>query len=260
MQVINVYKPIGKTPFQVVQQFKKIHPEFQNTKIGYAGRLDPMAEGVLILLIGDTNKEKKDFEGLEKKYEFESIFGFETDSYDLLGKVNLEKNDYKTIKKKDILDTLDSFRGEITQSYPPFSSVRVNGKPLLYWAFHNKLNEITIPQKKVIINDITLNDLKTISSEDLYKNIIERVNSVMGNFRQQEILNQWRIFFETNTKKHFQCMKASLYCSSGTYVRSFVNEFAKKLHITATTASIKRLAVGDFTLKESVNLFKVNRE
>lgn len=80
-------KPIGKTPFEVIQEIKKSHPELKNTKIGYAGRLDPMAEGLLLLLIGEENKKKHAYENLNKTYECEIFFGFATDTYDLMGMI-----------------------------------------------------------------------------------------------------------------------------------------------------------------------------
>jgi tRNA pseudouridine55 synthase len=67
-QVITVNKPIGLTPLQAVTQFRKKFPLYASEKIGYAGRLDPMAEGLLLLLVGDNNKTKEQYEQLDKEY------------------------------------------------------------------------------------------------------------------------------------------------------------------------------------------------
>src|SRR4051812_2270372 len=87
-RVINVYKPIGFTPLQVIEKLREKFPEYKNVKIGYAGRLDPLAHGVLLLMIGDATKEREKYLGLDKSYEFEAVLGVSTDSYDVLGLVN----------------------------------------------------------------------------------------------------------------------------------------------------------------------------
>ncbi len=252
-QVITVNKPIGLTPLQAVTQFRKKFPLYASEKIGYAGRLDPMAEGLLLLLVGDNNKTKEQYEQLDKEYIFEAVFGFETDSYDLLGKVQLETGD-KHVSESQLLNKLERFKGKITQTYPPFSSVRVNGKPLFHWAFHNKLDSITIPQKKVSIYTISLLNLDTISAELLQKDIFSKIAKVDGNFRQKEILENWNIFFKQNNKQTFSIVKASIHCSSGTYVRSLVKNLGESLATKATTYSIKRIKVGTYTLDDSLSI------
>ena len=84
-KIINIYKPISLTPLQVVEKFKEQFPEYAESKISYAGRLDPLAEGVLILLIDEENKNREKYQRLDKEYEFEVLFGVATDTYDLLG-------------------------------------------------------------------------------------------------------------------------------------------------------------------------------
>ena len=56
-KILSVYKPLYLTPYQLIQQLKKNYPEYANEKIGYAGRLDPLAHGVLLLMIGEENKK-----------------------------------------------------------------------------------------------------------------------------------------------------------------------------------------------------------
>ena len=87
-KVVNVYKPISPTPLQVVEKFREKHPEYAESKISYAGRLDPLAEGVLLLLIDKENKKREKYQKLDKEYEFEVLFGAATDTYDLLGIVD----------------------------------------------------------------------------------------------------------------------------------------------------------------------------
>ena len=64
--ILHLYKPIGVTPFQLIQQFRIEHPEYQDIKLGYAGRLDPMADGLLLVLVGEENKKRKQYEEMLK--------------------------------------------------------------------------------------------------------------------------------------------------------------------------------------------------
>jgi tRNA pseudouridine55 synthase len=85
IRTIILYKEISETPLECVKRFVKSNPEFENIKMGYAGRLDPMAKGLLLILVGDENKNKIKYEKLDKEYVFEVLFGISTDSYDILG-------------------------------------------------------------------------------------------------------------------------------------------------------------------------------
>ncbi len=85
MKIYNIYKPLGKTPLEALRKLrakKKISPEHSLT---YAGRLDPMASGVLIILQNADQKNKEYFLILGKTYDVEFLFGFSSDSFDLLG-------------------------------------------------------------------------------------------------------------------------------------------------------------------------------
>src|SRR5262245_8184953 len=84
-KVLPIYKPVCLTPNQLIEQLRNKHPEYQNEKIGFAGRLDPMAHGLMLLLIGYENKNRTEYLNLDKTYYFKILLGVETDSYDLLG-------------------------------------------------------------------------------------------------------------------------------------------------------------------------------
>ena len=89
--VFNIHKPLGISPLDTIKTLKENHPELKGEKMTYAGRLDPMAEGVLLILAGKTVYEKEKYLKLDKEYEGEILFGFETDTYDILG-LPKEKN------------------------------------------------------------------------------------------------------------------------------------------------------------------------
>jgi tRNA pseudouridine55 synthase len=82
---IILYKNRGETPLECILRFKKENPDYMNDKMTYAGRLDPLAEGLLLVLVGDECKNKEKYLKFDRKYEVEGTFWFCTDIYDLLG-------------------------------------------------------------------------------------------------------------------------------------------------------------------------------
>jgi tRNA pseudouridine55 synthase len=138
--VFLVHKPIGMTPLQAIQKFKKKRADLAKAKMSYAGRLDPMARGLLILLSGNEVKNQKQMELCLKEYVFEVVFGIQTDTYDLLGVTNIGNDipEIPIIDEQKLRNQLElqipSHLGHHMQPYPPYSSARVDGKPLFQWA------------------------------------------------------------------------------------------------------------------------------
>ena len=77
----------GETPLEALENWRLKHKKYKDVKMTYAGRLDPMASGLLVILAGEETKNKEKYLGLDKEYEFEVLFGFSTDTYDILGKI-----------------------------------------------------------------------------------------------------------------------------------------------------------------------------
>src|SRR6185436_8316630 len=85
-EVLRLCKNLGETPLACIERFRSERPEYAKTNMTYLGRLDPMAEGLLLVLAGNT-KDKQQYLDSDKAYEFEVLWGFETDTYDILGLV-----------------------------------------------------------------------------------------------------------------------------------------------------------------------------
>jgi tRNA pseudouridine55 synthase len=255
-KVLNLFKPVGMTPLDVIKEFQNQNPEYQNVKLGYAGRLDPMAEGILLVLVCEENLKRKEYELLPKTYEFTIALGLETDTYDILGilqKKTLQPYD-KEKMKSEIEKLIPKYIGKHIQEYPPYSSPRVNGKPLFYWAREGRLDEIEIPKKEIRIYNFQLNSEKSISTSDLQEYIFERINKVKGEFRQQEIKNTWNEFFDKNNES-ISTFTFTIECSSGTYIRSITHELGKNLGTNAIALQINRIKVGEFTIENSLKIF-----
>lgn len=246
--VIPVYKPIGITPLQALDKLRSDIPELANEKLAYAGRLDPMAEGLLLVLVGDECKKREQYQLLPKTYTLSILFGFETDSYDLLGMITRKSTLSEEKMQSALSQTLTDFLGTHEQEYPPYSSARVNGKPLFYWARKNLLHTITIPTKSITIASISEIDQKKISAPTLLQTIKQRVTQVSGDFRQEIILKRWGQ--ELQNLQDYPLVSVSITASSGSYMRSIAHTLGKKLNTSACAFSIKRTRIGDFSLPD----------
>ena len=140
-----VNKPIGITSFKLVHIIKKI---FNVKKAGHCGTLDPLASGLMIVLLGKYTKLQDRFMKQDKVYYTEIKLGLKTDSGDLDGKV-ISQSDYSHVTKDLIEQACESFIGKISQIPPMYSALKVNGKKLYELArkgitIERKPREITI--------------------------------------------------------------------------------------------------------------------
>lgn len=257
-RILNIYKRAGETPLGAINRLRAANSEYQDVKITYAGRLDPLAEGVLILLAGDAVYEKEKYLKMDKEYKAEILFGFETDTYDILGLPKKERP--LLLTSKTVLDVaLKNLEREIILPLPPYSSYKIKGKPLFQWAREGKLNEIKIPERKTTVYEIKLLSLKNISNQKLLKKIEQKIDMVKGDFRQKEILKKWQEkmlpnLSDSKNKEAFWTAKIKIKCSSGTYIRSIANDLGKKIKTGGVILSLTRTKVGDFEIKNSLRI------
>ncbi len=243
-----LYKKLGETPLKTIERFKDENPAYNNESMTYAGRLDPMAEGLLLALSGEEVYEKDTYLDLVKSYTFEVLWGFETDTLDVLGMTSEIKEQLPT--ENDIKKAL--FSGVFEQSYPAYSSKPVEGKPLFEWAREGNLDKIQVPKHEVEIFQASFVSRRQISGKELLNNITQKVTAVSGDFRQKEILEKWQTVLVEKDKEEFVIDTISVKVSSGFYVRQFVSDIAKTLRVVATTFHIKRTKIGDFDVNDCV--------
>jgi tRNA pseudouridine(55) synthase len=245
-KTVMIYKNEGETPLECLDRFRVEQPLYKDAVLSYAGRLDPMAEGVMLVLVDEENKNREKYLGLDKTYEVEILFGVKTDTGDILGKVE-EVKEIPT--EKDVNEVLQSFVGTFVQKYPPYSSKTVDGKPLFQWAREGKLDEIEIPEKTSEIYSIELLDKRFMSAEDILVQVRERISKVKGDFRQEEIVASWESFVSKSAQVSDKSAKMPIIriqvkCSSGTYMRTLAEKVAEKLDTVGIAWSINRLGYG----------------
>ena len=160
---LNIYKPSGMTSHDVVAKLRRITKIKQ---IGHTGTLDPFAEGVLPICIGKATR-LIEYLSDDKEYIATVQFGAETTTYDLEGE-QVSVSDIK-ICQKDIEKFLKDFEGEIFQTPPIYSAIKVKGKKLYEYA--RKGEEVKIEPRKIFIKKIELKifDEKSQQAEILIK-------------------------------------------------------------------------------------------
>lgn len=241
-EIILIEKPAGMTPLEAIRRYKKRHPETSDVPMTYAGRLDPMAEGLLLVLSGNAIGKKKKYMDLDKEYVAEFVFGISSDTCDALGIVRESQNPLP--EKSSVLDALRALEGTRRIPLPPYSSYRVDGKPLFFWARERKLNLIAIPKKEMTVYGISSIRIGSVSGSVLKNRARKRIARISGDFRQGAALKSWG-----NLKKRkFVSARATIRCSSGTYVRSLANIVGKKTKTGAILFSLKRTKIGKFML------------
>ena len=251
-QVLNLYKKMGETPLERLERLRKERYEYANEVLSYAGRLDPMAEGVLLALVGSANSRREQYLELDKEYTLDVLFGFSTDTYDILGKV-LEKGDPSGVRSKEIAEHLRSFQGEVSQEYPPYSSKTVQGKSLFEWARTNAIGTLILPRRTINIYNIALEGMYKVEEAALLSYIEEQVGKVNGDFRQDEVLWQWKRNLNKDGKRVFPAATVSISCSSGTYARSIADGLGEKLGVPALALRILRTKAGEYDISKSLH-------
>jgi tRNA pseudouridine55 synthase len=259
-----IYKNLGETPLEALERFrseqiiksadnfalKKSDQDlanlWQTVPMTYAGRLDPVAEGELLILIGDECRNKDKYLGLDKEYEVKILFGVTTDTHDILGVVD---DVVKLVKVKPSLTPQINFSkyvGKFLQPYPAYSSKTVNGKQLHELARTDQLPD-EMPEKEVEIYSISESEevipsRTKFTAQELQTRIFNTVDLVKGDFRQNEIKAKWQELLQ-GSNQLFDVVTLRVKCSSGTYMRSLAHKIGQDSGFGAIALSIVRTRI-----------------
>lgn len=161
--VILIDKPLEWTSFDIV---KKLRSKLKIRKIGHAGTLDPLATGLLILCTGKKTKQINSIQEQPKEYTGTMVLGKITPSYDLETPVE-ESGDISDISDAFLKTLIPQFEGEIEQTPPIYSAVKINGqraykkaragekvelKSRIITVYSFELTEIKLPEVKFKVN------------------------------------------------------------------------------------------------------------
>jgi tRNA pseudouridine(55) synthase len=214
--IIYHYKEIGQTMNQVVDDIKQ---KYNTTKVTYAGRLDPLAFGLVIILTDEDVHKRDEYIGKNKIYQFNIIYGIQTDTYDIMGMLI----DDSLVNDKNSFDINKLNLGKQIMKYPPYSSVPIkehNNKPYWYCSL-NHLEVKNKPTKEIEIYGIKILDKTTKTKDELIKMINDKINKVTSEtFRQKDILKKW----DTIEDNIYDIYKMEIKISSGGYVRNIADK------------------------------------
>ena len=249
-------KAVGETPLSCAEAFRATRPDLVGIPLSYAGRLDPMASGKLLVLIGEECKHQADYHGLDKEYEFSVLFGISSDTQDVLGRLKAGA-DVVEIFEKNLNDITRSLVGELTFSYPLFSAKTVKGKPLHMWTLEGRLDEIEIPTRTSTIYELELTNIKTLTRAEVADQALAKIETIpevtdprkaLGNdFRRVDVRQDWQNIKnnpnlpETYTVATFCCI-----ASSGAYMRTLATLIAEKIGTTGLAYHIHRTKIGHY--------------
>lgn len=209
--VIAINKPAGLTSHDCVFKIRKL---LKTKKVGHTGTLDPEVTGVLPICIGEATKLIPYLTDDRKKYIGEVTLGFSTTTEDAYGEIIEKQSVNRTITRQEILETLKKLTGDIEQTPPMYSAVKVNGKKLYEYARAGI--EVERPTRTITIYEITLLD-------------------------DREVFEGETISF-----------KFEVFCSKGTYVRTLAVQMGEILGFPAHMSFLTRTKAGAFTIDECV--------
>lgn len=254
-KTITLWKPRGSTPLQAIGAWRSENLEHTTTPATYAGRLDPMAEGKLLVLLGDECKKKDRYLGLDKEYEIQVVLDIGTDTGDVLGMPGTTPTKSK-VNKAELVSLLTKLTGTHEVPYPAYSSKTINGKPLFAYALEGTLHSIDIPTHPETIYSIQLASVKHLSKESLQKQIEDALSVVPrsdepskafgADFRQDQIRAAWKTLFEDLQERDFTVLTLRVICGTGTYMRTLAERIATELDTTAFALSITRTKLGKY--------------
>ncbi|TAK59123.1 hypothetical protein EPO14_00615 [Patescibacteria group bacterium] len=266
MKYVVIEKKVGETPLQALEAFRQTDPTLQDIPLTYAGRLDPMASGKLLILIGGECKYREKYDGLDKEYEFEILLGVTSDTGDVLGIPSMgESRLIKEHSENDLQKIVSSLIGWHTLPYPPFSSKTVAGKPLFQYALEGTLDSIEIPTIKTHVYTMEYLVKKTLTHKELIEQVLGKIHllrapvdsgKIGADFRKAEIIRQWEALSPQRDQK-YTILKFKAVVSSGTYIRSLAPIIAEHLGTLGMAYSIHRTRIGKYqALIASVGFWK----
>ena len=258
---VELEKAVGETPLVCMESWRVKNGVDKDIPLTYAGRLDPMASGKLLILIGEECKKKEAYLGLDKTYEFTVLFGIGSDTHDVLGRLSihtsfradaspeaalqaakpsLTTSDDASALKTQLEEICRNLIGEIELPYPHFSSKTVAGKPLFEWSLENRLDEIEIPTRKSTIYSITLDSIERKSRTDVCTEARAKIDTIPevteerkqfgADFRRADVRSDWeQIKSDKSLPAEYHIAHFTCTASSGTYMRTLAKLIGEQL-------------------------------
>lgn len=234
-KVICIDKKVGISSYDVIRDIKKklisegLSLKGPNkVKVGHAGTLDPFASGVLLILLGDATKKFDYFQTQKKVYEVTGLIGLSTDSYDITGKITNIDNWFLESIGQDV------FTEDILKKY---KNITEEDKTKLKNNILNSLKKQTgeIDQMPPAFSAKKINGKKAY--ELARKGIEVKLASKKVNIYSNELIDFNYPFFSLRVE-----------CSSGTYIRTIIDDIGKDIGVPCVAYSLRRTRIGEYCL------------
>ncbi|MFH1426100.1 MAG: tRNA pseudouridine(55) synthase TruB [Candidatus Kerfeldbacteria bacterium] len=213
--ILLIDKPKGMTSHDVVNIIRRQEDE---RRVGHAGTLDPLATGLLIVLVGrDATKRQSEFMGLPKVYEADLTFGSVSDTYDAEGPItpSATAEQLAQLDESTIQGVLQQFIGQIKQQPPKHSAIKIGGRPMYKKARAGTLQQEDVPERTVQIDSI-------------------------------EILS-----FSSAANGKPPTAQLRVRCQKGTYIRSLAHDIGQALGTGAYLSELRRTAIGEYSVDDA---------
>jgi tRNA pseudouridine55 synthase len=217
--VLLVDKPQNWTSFDCVNYVRRIVATYvgkkpKHTKVGHTGTLDPLATGLLVLLLGKYTKRAPELTKLDKTYEVTMKLGVTSSTGDDEGEKTVISD--RQPDGSELRAVLGTFTGELMQTPPIYSAIKINGERAYKLARQGK--EVVLEPRKAMIYSLELTS-----------------------YSYPEVCFITRV-------------------SSGTYVRSLVEDIGSSLKTGAYMSNLRRTSVGDFMIDDALPVEKLDIE
>lgn len=184
-KIILINKEKGISSYKKIREIQK---KYNYSKIGHAGTLDPMAEGLVIAMSDNATKLSDMLMKKDKIYQVEMCLYYQTDTLDLEGDIVYIDEEKKIYKEKEIIDAISSFIGTSMQKPPMYSAIKLNG--LKMYELARKNIEVDIPDRQVniyYINNIKITGDKIsfetkVSSGTYIRSLVRDIGLKLGTY------------------------------------------------------------------------------
>ena len=184
-KIILINKEKGISSYKKIREIQK---KYNYSKIGHAGTLDPMAEGLVIAMSDNATKLSDMLMKKDKIYQVEMCLYYQTDTLDLEGNIVYIDEEKKICKEKEIIDAISSFIGTSMQKPPMYSAIKLNG--LKMYELARKNIEVDIPDRQVniyYINNIKITGDKIsfetkVSSGTYIRSLVRDIGLKLGTY------------------------------------------------------------------------------
>ncbi|KAH7889363.1 pseudouridine synthase [Phlebopus sp. FC_14] len=248
----------GKLEKRVAGKGKSYKRGRDTVKIGQGGTLDPLADGVLgkitqhtLVGVGKGTKRLNELLDCVKEYRTTALLGCETDTYDSEG-VRVGVAPWRHVTREAVETMLDSFRGEIHQTPPIFSALKMDGKPLYEYARQGIPLPRPIDKRKVTVHSLEIVDWKGSDhgfrwpKKELTVDEKKAMEKAMGSIGVDPVTRDQS---EETSEQVPSAFVLTMKVSGGTYVRSIVHDLGRALGSAAHVVTLTRSRQGRFALE-----------